>query len=178
MVMDVYILRHGKAEARSTGVSGDAGRRLTESGRREMGDVAAGIVSLGIMPRHVISSPLVRAKETASIVIELLSKAGSAPRIAIWPELKPESNILETHRRLINMAPDTSIMLVGHEPHLSSLASSMALSSGAGDNLLLNLKKGGVIMVRGSASGPMIRGSMRYMMTPRQLRMCRRAKDA
>lgn len=180
--MEIYLLRHGKAEERRAGISSDAKRRLTESGRGEMRDIASGIASLGIRPCLVASSPLVRAKATAAIVSESLPKDGKGPkpRIDIWQELKPESDILATHKRLIGMIPDARVMLVGHEPHLSSLASSMVLERHRSDHscscLSLNLKKGGLVMIRGNARGEMIRGFMRSLMTPRQLRMCGRTR--
>lgn len=202
--MEIYILRHGKAQERSSTISSDAKRRLTEAGMDEMRDVAAGIASLGIQPSHIISSPLVRAKETAAIVSERLSKhAEVVPKTAVWQELKPEANVFGTHRRLAGMAPDNAVMLVGHEPNLSLLASSMVLGGGSGgggggsssvsgpgagsgrgrdDGLqfrdardsFLALKKGGMVIIRGNARGRLIHGTLRSLLTPKQLRMCRR----
>lgn len=201
--MEIYILRHGKAQERSSTISSDAKRRLTEAGMDEMRDVAAGIASLGIRPSHIVSSPLVRAKETAAIVSARLSKhAEVVPRTAVWQELKPEANVFGTHRRLAGMAPDSAVMLVGHEPNLSLLASSMVLGGsssggsisdsvsgpGAGSgrgrddgiqfrdarDSFLALKKGGMVIIRGNARGRLIHGTLRSLLTPKQLRMCRR----
>jgi len=175
MAMEIYILRHGKAEQRSVMISSDAGRRLTESGIEEMRKIASGITALGLRPCHIVSSPLERAKTTARIVAARMQVRSGAARykITIWPELKPESDILEAHRRLADMAPDASIMLVGHEPHLSSLALSM-IQTGSG-MCSMDLKKGGLAIIRGNASGRRIQGSLRSLMTPKQLRMCRHA---
>lgn len=198
--MEIYILRHGKAEERPSGISSDAKRRLTESGRNEMEQVASGIAALGIRPDRIISSPLVRARETAEIVrgrLLLERDSGRGPsRVGIWQELKPESDVLGAHGRLAAMAPDSGVMLVGHEPHLSSLASSMITRrSGRHDaretsgrtatrdrrayadapDAAINLKKGGLAIIRANADARVMRGFLRSLMTPKQLRLCRRA---
>ena len=189
--MEIYILRHGKAEERPSGISSDAKRRLTESGRNEMEQVASGIAALGIRPDRIISSPLVRARETAEIIrgrLLLEQDSGRGPaRIGIWQELKPESDVLGAHGRLAAMAPDSGVMLVGHEPHLSSLASSMITRrpgrTAARDmrayadapDAAINLKKGGLAIIRANADARVMRGFLRSLMTPKQLRLCRRA---
>lgn len=189
--MEIYILRHGKAEERSSGISSDAKRRLTESGRNEMEQIASGITALGIRPDRIISSPLVRARETAEIVrgrLLLERDSGRSPtRVGIWQELKPESDVLGAHGRLAAMAPDSGVMLVGHEPHLSSLASSMITRrsgrTAARDRreyvdapaAAINLKKGGLAIIRANADARVMRGFLRSLMTPKQLRLCRRA---
>lgn len=190
--MELYLLRHGKAEERHLGISSDAKRRLTESGRMDLEEIASGIVSLGIRPGIIISSPLVRAKETAVIVSKHLSKNKPVPKIAIWQDLKPESSIYPTHKNLIGMEPDSHVLLVGHEPHMSSLASSIirhtAVYHGYADgntrtdtngicDISMNLKKGGLVIIRANAKGPMMRGSLRSLMIPKQLKMCGRAKS-
>ncbi|MCE2498116.1 MAG: phosphohistidine phosphatase SixA [Nitrosopumilaceae archaeon] len=189
--MEIYILRHGKAEERPSGISSDAKRRLTESGRSEMEQVASGITALGIRPDRIISSPLVRARETAEIIrgrLLLERDSGRSPtRVGIWQELKPESDVLGAHGRLAAMAPDSGVMLVGHEPHLSSLASSMITRrpgrAAARDrrayadapDAAINLKKGGLAIIRANADAQVMRGFLRSLMTPKQLRLCRRA---
>lgn len=169
--MELYILRHGKAEEHSPRITSDAKRRLTEVGRMEMVEVASGIATLGVQIDHIISSPLERARETAEIVKRRLQKKANSARLGIWQELMPESNILDVHSRLVGMEPDAGIMLVGHEPHLSSLVSSMVLTGDG--SILMNLKKGGLVVIRGNATGDRVRGSLRSLMTPKQLRMCR-----
>jgi len=189
--VEIYILRHGKAEERPSGISSDAKRRLTESGRSEMEQIASGIAALGIRPDRIISSPLVRARETAEIVrgrLLLERDSGRSPaRVGIWQELKPESDVLGAHGRLAAMAPDSGVMLVGHEPHLSSLASSMITRrSGRTEardrrayadapDAAINLKKGGLAIIRANADARVMRGFLRSLVTPKQLRLCRRA---
>lgn len=194
VIMDVYLLRHGKAEERSANISSDAKRPLTASGISEMCEISRGISSLGICPHLIISSPLARAKETAQIVFDQIKKQHNfTPRRATWRELTPESDVISTHTRLSSVAtPDVSIMLVGHQPHLSLLASSIVVSgsslharanmhhdqslrhvdSGNCDSLAMTLKKGGLVIMRCMIYDGMICGSLRSLMTPKQLRLC------
>ncbi len=186
--MDIFLLRHGKAEEYYIG-SSDSKRKLTESGRAELEEIASGIVTIGIKPDIIISSPLVRSKETAEIVSKHISHRKTLPKIRIWKDLKPESDIHQTHKNLMRMAPDACIMLVGHEPHLSSLAYSMIsfpeppMRYNNNDTLHnrlyhnpFNLKKGGLVMIRANATNSMVRGTVRYMLHPKHLKLLSRLK--
>ena len=191
-LMDVYLLRHGKAEDRSANISSDARRPLTESGILEMHEISRGIVRLGICPDHIISSRLARARETAQIVSDAVAESCDyAPKRAMWGDLAPESDISKTHKLLAAMAkPDKSIMLVGHQPHLSLFTSSILVSrrdpylhtrtsdkrANTNDEnatiLSMTLKKGGLVAMRCAVSGSAVYGSLRSLLTPKQLRMC------
>lgn len=195
--MEIYLLRHGKAEERHP--NSDAKRRLTESGKTELTKIASGIVSLGIRPDIIISSPLVRSKETAEIISEHISKYKSMPKVTIWQDLKPESNIYQTHKKLIRMTPDSHVMLVGHEPHLSLLISSIICCTQMYDNYnstnihshnytnthqentcdvaSINLKKGGLAIIRANAKHSTMCGSLRSLMIPKQLKLCGHIKE-
>lgn len=193
--MDVYLLRHGKAEDRSANISSDAKRPLTASGAAEVREISRGISSLGICPHLIVSSPLTRAKETARIVSDQIKKkCRSAPHCTTWSELTPESDVVKTHARLSSMAkPNISVMLVGHQPHLSLFASSVVTSgrnlttaSKTGryggrrvrsdfddcEPLAMALKKGGLVIMRCAMHDHTVCGSLRSLMTPKQLRLC------
>ena len=165
--MEIYILRHGKAEERLSNVKSDSKRKLTIDGKNEMGELAKGIKNLNLSFDYIISSPLVRATETADIVIKHIS--GKVKKVTIWNELKPESNVTDTHKKLVKFAPDAKILLVGHEPHLTNLISSMISNT---SKVSINLKKGGFISIRGNTSNSKIVGSLRSLLTPKQLKLC------
>lgn len=165
--MDVFILRHGKAEERSTNVASDSKRSLTEVGKKDLAEIAKGMKNLDIEFDLIISSPLNRAKETADIISEKLYKK---KKIALWDELKPESDVLDTHKKLAQFPPDAKILLVGHEPHLTNLISSIISPE---CNVSINLKKGGFVWLRTSSSKSKILGSLRSILTPKQLKLCK-----
>lgn len=70
--MEVYILRHGKAEEHTQNNASDAKRKLTETGKKELECIAKAMKNLEIEVDEIISSPLVRAKQTAEIVLKHL----------------------------------------------------------------------------------------------------------
>ena len=101
--------------------------------------IAKGMVAQGLDFEVVISSPYVRAKQTADIVV---AELGIAQRLRISPALAsdgdPKKLVEELHR---HHRLRKSILLVGHEPYLSQLIST--LISGEA-NISIDLKKGGL----------------------------------
>lgn len=165
--MEIYILRHGKAEGIGFKIKSDAKRRLTTAGREEMGLIAEGIRNLKASFDYVVSSPLVRAKETADVVTMRLYGKNTA--VTLWDELKPEADVTDTHRLLAKLPSDAKILLVGHSPHLTRLISSMISQTGTA----IILKKGGLAIIDGNPHHLKIAGSLRSLFTPRQLKLCR-----
>ena len=156
--MDVYILRHGKAAPPSLRIPSDHDRPLTDAGRRELARTGRALRHMGIRPDTLASSPLLRAVQTA----EAVSKYVGAD-MEIWEDLKPETSPDET-LHTIRLSGADSIMLVGHEPHLTALISHMT----AGHHIHISLKKGGLACVRLPVLG---RGALRYILTPKQMGM-------
>jgi len=164
--MDLYVLRHGKAEERSVNIRGDAKRKLTESGIKEMVHISNCLGLLDLRLDYLVSSPLRRAKQTADIAAKtLLSKKKS---VTVWNELKPEIDVEKTIQKLKSLKPNSSVMLVGHEPHLSTLIAS--LISTVPDGVDISLKKGGFAHVRISSTTQSPSGGLRSILTPRQMK--------
>ena len=108
-------MRHGKAEDAGQGMT-DADRRLTKRGREEILAAAHWMESQGIRFSLIARSPLVRAQETAEIVAGVLGPS----RLVTWKSLVPGGNP-DTVCREISKHPEEALLLVGHEPLLSSL---------------------------------------------------------
>ena len=110
-------MRHGPAE--DDAPSGrDADRQLTTAGRTRVRQVVRELIRRGKSPHIVLSSPLARARQTAEIVVEEAGLASSAL------ELKNELAMTGRARMLLNQvvaAKRKRVVLVGHEPELSSL---------------------------------------------------------
>ncbi len=161
--MDLYLLRHGEA-GRSMAVSTvDAKRKLTDSGKEEVQDAAKGILSLGIKFDMIASSPLARAAETAEIVSRNLKPK---KRADYWDELKPEGSRKAVYTKLSMMRPDSTVLLVGHEPYLTTVACDM---SGTRPGRIL-LKKGGLIRIQVGSFSPEPRGVIRWLLSPKILK--------
>ncbi|MGI9565478.1 MAG: phosphohistidine phosphatase SixA [Nitrosopumilus sp.] len=163
--MELYLLRHGKAEERLYNIRSDSKRKLTEAGKKEMEFVAKGIRNLDIDFDFIISSPLVRAKQTAEITLEYVN---NKKPLTIWNELKPEMDVEKTIKKLTAINPSSSVLLIGHEPHLTTLISNVISSNSPSVNI--SLKKGGLVHIKTSQEKSKILGSLRSILTPKQLK--------
>jgi phosphohistidine phosphatase len=159
--LDIYLLRHGDAEAR--GPDGrDATRALTERGRTEVREAARGLARLGVALDVILTSPLTRAQETAAIAAEVLRPAdgthlcqpldGSGTDDAVFAAIAAQDA-----RRL---------MLVGHIPQLPELASVLVWGA---PEAALALGKAGLIRIVTAGLPPSARGELRWLLTAEQL---------
>src|SRR5215468_2287284 len=120
--MNLYILRHGLAEELTAGSSmNDAERSLTEKGERKVKKITKAMRKLELDFDLILSSPYTRARQTAEIVCRKLKPRGE---LEFSDTLIPAGSL----KKLIafiedNYAKLEDILLVGHEPHLSSLIS-------------------------------------------------------
>jgi phosphohistidine phosphatase len=114
--MEIYFLRHGDAVKTSSGKGGDGERLLSTEGAARMKREAGAIASLRLGLQLIVTSPLVRARQTAQIVAQALGMLDACAideRLA--PGFGPEAllSILREHRAA------TALLLVGHEPDFS-----------------------------------------------------------
>ena len=114
--MKIYVMRHGPAEDQAR--SGrDFDRKLTNGGRKRTELVARELATRGQQPRRIVSSPLVRALETAKVVIATLHlDLDTETR----EELAPGGDALALVRELA-ATEARRVLLVGHEPDVSGL---------------------------------------------------------
>ena len=140
--MRLYLVRHGTAEPPGdTNQFQDFRRSLTPEGVKKMREVALGLRGLGIGIDSVASSPLVRAKETAEIIAELLKLKNP---VEFWDELTPGTPAQQAMAKLQEYENKDSLALVGHQPHLGYLAALLVFGQ---DSVSLDLKKGGVCCI-------------------------------
>ena len=121
--MKLYLMRHGPAEAQAaSGLDGDRG--LTASGRERVRAVAKSLVESGEAPIHFVTSPLVRAVQTAEIVALVARSDGDANTVEVRRELSPDGNA-HAWIPMLSAQGRKRVMLVGHEPDMSSLTSAL-----------------------------------------------------
>jgi phosphohistidine phosphatase len=156
-MFDIYLFRHGEAERRARGGSDDA-RALTERGKAEVRHVAEGLRALGVRPDVILTSPLLRARETGAIAGEVL-RPPSGARVceALAPGGAQEALLDEIGRLDLSR-----LMLVGHVPDLGELASVFVWGSPEG---AVALGKGGVIRVVAASLPPASRGELHWLLT-------------
>ena len=138
--MKLYVLRHADAVDESDPrFENDADRPLTIKGVRRTKLLAHALRQWEITFDAIFSSPLLRARETADIVMRGLRLQG---KLEVTDHLAPSGDVEKLLNRLNTSRPaPKNALLVGHEPYLSNLIS---LLCAGGPNLSLTLKKGGL----------------------------------
>lgn len=163
--MELYLLRHGIAVERGTrGYADDSHRPLTPIGRKKTRKVAKALVNLGIRFDHIFTSPYVRARQTAEIVVEVLK---AQRKLRSTGNLVSGASPRELVAELKHLCQDQHrVLLVGHEPDLSEFAS--LLISGRVD-YGMELKKGGLCRLDASPLSAGRCASLQLLLTPRIL---------
>jgi len=162
--MDLYILRHAEAGKRIPAQARDADRSLTAEGKEELEDVARALVGLKLEPDKIVTSPLKRTFETATIVAKALKMREG---LEVWDELKPEGSKQDLFKRLSNLKRESSILVIGHEPYLTQ-AMNEAMGHVGAPRIVL--RKCGLARVSIKSFSPKIEGELRWLLTPRLLR--------
>ncbi len=161
--MNLYLLRHGVAVDRADFKDGDDRLRpLTSEGRRKTTRAAKGMKHLGLSIGLIVSSPLVRARETAGIVAKELGVR--RPRVSEL--LAPSADEEEMLNYLASLRTTRSVLLVGHEPALGILAARL---TGAGTPRFIRFKKGALCLVSLERRRPRPRGCLEWLLTSKQL---------
>jgi phosphohistidine phosphatase len=138
--MEIYLLRHGLAVERGErGFEDDSARPLTAKGRRQIRKSIPAIKKLAGKFDLILSSPLLRAKQTAEIVAwELKLKKHLEFSNALAPGGSARNLLRQLGRE--KPAPD-KVLLVGHEPDLTRLISLLICGN---QELQTDFKKGGL----------------------------------
>lgn len=160
----VMLLRHAIADDAST--SGrDEDRRLTGEGKRKLREVVAGMRALELPVDVVMASPLRRAVETAEIVAEgFESKRQIEVSSALSPGAGPDAVIAA----LAHVGRPAGLVLVGHEPDLAALASTLLV--GTPGLLHMEFRKAGLAGIVVASLPPRSAGALDFFLTPAQLR--------
>jgi phosphohistidine phosphatase len=161
-VMQLYVVRHGIA-IEEGGVAPDASRPLGEKGRRRFRKTARAFGKLGHRLDLILTSPLVRAVQTA----EILAGATDYGEVAVLEELDPKFPV-ETLREAIEARAGKAgaVAIVGHEPQLSSL---LAALSGVPQTDIY-LKKGAIVRVDARKLTDGARADVRWWLKPKGTR--------
>jgi phosphohistidine phosphatase len=135
--MKLYILRHGDAVEHGDPRYKENDRPLTQKGVERTKELAHALREMEIEFDAIVSSPLVRAKETAEFVARGLKFSG---KVDFTDHLAPSGSMEDLVNHIHMLRPDTAL-LVGHEPYLSSFISLLCTG---GTGLPIVMKKGGL----------------------------------
>ncbi len=162
--MDCVFFRHGIAFERQEWAGQEQDRPLTDKGTTRTRQSARGLLNLRIIPTHLLSSPLTRARETAEILQRLVR-----PRLTvrICDELVPEASPDTLFSLLGTLPPNSVVLCVGHEPHLSLMAGALLAGKPCAG---LSLKKAGACLIHIEKSVRPANGRLQWWLTPAQLR--------
>jgi phosphohistidine phosphatase len=169
--MELYVIRH--AIAQPLGQQNDftdEKRALTSEGRDRMREAVKGLRKLEVELDLMLTSPLVRAVETAEIVAVGLGfgKKEIEQTANLAPGASADELLVEIKRR----TGAESIALIGHQPDLGALISTIVYGD---DRLAIQLKKGSVCLINVTETVPTLRGELMWLLTPRQLRLLAKA---
>lgn len=164
--MNLYILRHGIAVERGTpGCKTDAGRPLTPKGTRQLRQIAGAMQNLDLSFNLILSSPFLRARQTAEIVAQSLRRK---KRPAFSDELTPGGNPKALIQQLIELKPaPENVLLVGHEPYLSELIGRLISGGTTAD---IGLKKGGLAKLEVASLRFGRCATLAWLLTPKQMK--------
>lgn len=132
--MELYLVQHGESKSKDE----DPERPLTNQGREKVGQVARKTAEAGIKVSRILHSDKLRAKQTAEIFAQHLSPTSGIEEVeGLAPLDDPEKA-----ESLVESA-EGALMLVGHLPHLSRLASTLIL--GEPEKEIIKFRMGGVV---------------------------------
>jgi len=161
--VDLYVVRHAAAYGRDPDRWPDDSRRpLTPEGEEEFRRTARGLARIASRADAVLSSPYLRAWQTAQILSELDSWPAPEPSPVLEPTLPPQKAALALEDYTGTVA------VVGHRPGLHELAA--YLLTGEADGLEIGLEKGGVACISFDGAVEPGAGELRWLLTPAALR--------
>lgn len=162
MAAELYLIRHGIAAERGDAWPDDNKRPLTDDGVRRLRKIGAGLVEINISFDLILTSPLVRARQTADIIAAAMKPD---PPIVVTEALTPGATYSSVLDELAKHARKRRIALIGHEPGIGALAARLI-----GSRHALAFKKGAVARIDVAALPPTGAGSLSWFLTPKLLR--------
>ena len=137
--MKLYFVRHGSASRKTTWREDDDLRPLTRAGRARFRAAAESLVAAGVLdPERILTSPLVRATQTADILSKVL---GGAASVETEPRLGHLFSLADLRVLLASRPGVRSLAIVGHNPSMCEVLS--AITGGCD----VDLRKGAVALV-------------------------------
>jgi phosphohistidine phosphatase len=152
--VELYLLRHADAGDPMAWKRGDASRPISEKGEKQARALAKFLAKADFAPDSIVSSPKVRARQTAELVAD-----------AIKAKVRVDNRLggledLETLSDVVTEAGGRRVVVVGHDPDLSELAAALTGVT------RLPLKKGALARIDTSLPLRAGRGTLRWLVPP------------
>ena len=156
--MNLYLIRHAIAEEESPSGE-DSQRELTDKGAKKMRLIAKGLRTLGVDFDLIVSSPYLRAVQTAEVLSEVFKKK----KFVLSDHLTPTGDIDLLIAEINEKYTTSSLAVVGHEPYLSAFVS---LLTAGGAPLEMTFKKGGVCCLSTDDLHHTRKATLEWLLTP------------
>jgi len=168
--MDIYFLRHGLAgQHGDPKYKDDSLRPLTVDGQEKMCRAVLGMQILNLEFDAILSSPYLRARQTAEIVARTYNIKNN--EIYLTTHLLPPASVKDLIKEARRLFPKSkNLLFVGHEPHLTEMISSLL---GCDGTLGIDFKKGGLCCLSLQQGSP----RLNWLLTPSQLRLFSKEKQ-
>ena len=161
--VELYLIRHGLAAERGDAFPDDSKRPLTSRGIARLRKEARALAKLGVSFDQIVTSPLVRARQTADVFAQTLNPH---PPLAISDALAPGGTSVAVIEDLGRFERRARVALVGHEPNMGELAARLL-----GTRRAIEFKKGAICRIDVAALPPTRPGQLRWFATPKMLRL-------
>ncbi len=160
--MEIYFLRHASAGQHKLNPLKDEQRPLDEVGIQQSHIVGHALAGLKLQVDAIITSPLIRAKQTAAIVA---SEIGHEEELVIDDALRPEASYQQFQELLARHGGKQAIMVVGHNPSQTEFLNKLLIGDGSSEPI--ELKKGAIARVDKEGRAPAI---LKWSMPPKVVR--------
>lgn len=160
--LELYLIRHGIAAERGSDYPDDSKRPLTSAGIARLRKEAKALVELDVDFDLIISSPLVRTKQTAEVFAQTMP---SRPSVTLSDSLAPAGTPASVFQELAKHMRKARIALVGHEPNIGELAARLI-----GARTPIEFKKGAICRIDFEVFPPKGSGQLRWFVPPKMLR--------
>ena len=162
--MKIYLIRHSNAVDPGTpGYEDDSARPLTEKGHEKMRRIASALKTLGVVPDLIVSSPYLRARETAEILAKELKYRSE---LAFSDALAPMGDADRIIGEINEKYSVDELVLVGHEPCFSVLVGTLIA---AAPGIEMDLKKGGACCLSADNLKVERKAVLEWLLTPKLL---------
>ena len=162
--MDCVLVRHGIAVEPEEWDGSEENRPLTEKGKKRVRQAAVGLTAMNLTPTHLLSSPFLRAKDTARLLRTVLCPA---LKVVTHDELASGSTAEQIVALLRSLPLESVVICVGHEPLLGEVAGILLCGKPLSG---FPMKKSGAALIHLPGMVKPGQGQLRWWLTPAQLR--------
>lgn len=167
--MIIYFVRHASAGEHVANPKKDEKRPLDADGIEQCGYVGRALAAINVQPDVIISSPLKRATQTASLIGNEIGHEG---KLLLEAAMKPEGSFADFRRMLDKYAKHDAIMVVGHNPSITEFLARIITKSGS--QALLDFKKGAAARAETERNS----ARLNWFLTPKMARSIQAAAAA